>query len=178
MQKRLLYICALSKIAEHPGGDNMKNQGNRVGGLILLIISLIFVVFIVTITIVLSQVANRMEGPAMPVYLFPLLGGAPAVLILTGAGLFMFIKGTKSRRIMQTGRKTECKVYTIIRVMSGYQLVVTYHGESGSELMHTLIIKYRDALLLKPNMVLECYVDGEDCYVDESRIVIKEGVNS
>ena len=144
------------------------------GGWILLGFGLLSVVFTTVITIVLFQVSRRMECLTMPIYLFPLLAGVLVALIFIGTGLFMVNKGMKSRRIMQTGKKAECRVHNVLRVKNGYQLVVTYRGDSGNEHMHSLYIKYQDALLLRPDMVLECYVDGEECYIDESHIAIKE----
>ena len=74
----------------------------------------------------------------------------------------------------EIGRKTECKVHNVLRVRNGYQLIVSFRGDSGNQFMHSLYISYKDAALLKPDMVLECYVNGDDCYIDESRIVVKE----
>ena len=94
----------------------MKNQGNLMGGWILLGFGLLSVVFTTVITIVLFQVSRRMEGLTMPIYLFPLLAGVLVALIFIGTGLFMVNKGMKSRRIMQTGKKAECRVHNVLRV--------------------------------------------------------------
>ena len=152
----------------------MKNQGNRTGGLLLLIFGLAVGVFSVVVTAVLVQVSSRMESFTMPINLFPLIPGGFASLLLVGVGLSMLIKGGQSRKIMQIGRKTECKVHNVLRVRNGYQLIVSFRGDSGNQFMHSLYISYKDAALLKPDMVLECYVNGDDCYIDESRIVVKE----
>ena len=153
----------------------MKSQGNHKGGLILIAFGVLVTVFASVVTIVLFQVSKEMRSPSMPFYLFPLIGGGVAALVLFGAGLSSLIKWNASRRIMLNGRKTECKVHNILYLRNGgYRLIVTFRGDSGNEFKHWLYIGYNDAALLKPDMVLECYVQGDDCYIDESRIVIKE----
>ena len=152
----------------------MKNQGNRKGGIVALVFGIIMAAFSVSAAVIFSSVSGSMGGPTMPFYLFPLVGGSAIVLIFVGLGLSMLIKGNRSRKIMQTGRKTECKVHNVLCIRNGYQLIVTFRGDSGNEFKHMLYINYRDAALLKPDMTIECYVQGDNCYIDESHIVIKE----
>ena len=75
---------------------------------------------------------------------------------------------------MKTGRKGSCKVYNIVCVKNGCQMIVSYRGESGTEYKQSLWINMKDAMLLKPDMWVECYLQGEDCYVDASHIKVVE----
>ena len=152
----------------------MKNQGNRTGGLILIIFSLVFAAFFTTVSIILASFTPKMPGDMIPPFVFPIISAAIILPMMIGFGLRLFIKGNKSRRIMKTGRKTQCEVYNILRVKNGYQLIVSFRGDSGNEFKHAVDIGYKDAALLKPGQTIECYVDGDDCYVDIGHLVIKE----
>ena len=81
-------------------------------------------------------------------------------------------KGAKYAKIKETGRKTSCEVYNILRVKNGYQMIVSYRGDSGREYKHSLYIGYNDAALIKPGMKVECYIQDDNCYIDESNIVV------
>lgn len=152
----------------------MKNQGNRAGGILLLAMAGVFAVFIAAVTIIVTNVTSKAQGPIFPFYIAPIVVGGIMLPVFVALGLSMLIKGNKSRAIMKTGRRSECKVYNILHMRNGFQLIVSFRGDSGNEFKHALYINYKDAALLRPDMTIECYIQGDDCYVDPSHIVIRE----
>ena len=152
----------------------MKHQSNRKSGFMLLGFGLIMAAFTITIVLVLIGVTKKMGNPSFLPMLFPAIGGGLVIAIFVSLGVSMIVKGNKSRAIKNNGRKTKCEVYNVLRVKNGYQLIVTFRGDSGTEYKHGLYIDYQNAALLRPGLWIECYVQGEECYVDDSHIVIKD----
>lgn len=146
----------------------MKNQANGKGGILLIIMGLVSACFTVGWIIVAFHILPNN---------FPIFALIPACFVglislaFVGFGIWMLVKGGQSAKIKQDGRKSSCEIYNILRVKNGYQMVVTYKGESGTEYKQALYIGYQTAALFKPGMKIECYILGENCYVDPSHIV-------
>ena len=146
----------------------------------MLVFGIICLVFTTASTLVFSSILSGFYGDPEQTWfgiipspmLFGSLTMAVISLIPIIIGLVFLVKGSKYASIKKKGRKSECRIHNIINVRSGYQMIVRFRGESGKEYMHEVSINYHDAALLKPDMILECYVLKEDCYIDEQHINI------
>ncbi len=147
----------------------MKHQYDRKGGIILTVMGSVFVCFVLGITIGFGPFVGT--GPGLLVFV---PAGLMAIvgIVLFVIGIRFIIRGTQSAKIKETGRKSTCEIFNVLRVKNGYIMTVTYKSDSGAEYMQALNIDYRTAAILKPGLTIECYVQGEDCFVDASHIVV------
>ena len=148
------------------------NQGNRVGGAIALGFGIAMMVIMIVAEIIMGTVAPEQARMTL---MFSILSvgilGLPMIIL----GLVMLIKGSKAAAIKRDGHKSTCVVFNVLPMRYGTTLIVTYKGNSGTEYRHSLPIGYRAAQNVCPGMVIECYIQGEDCFVDEHNIVeVKE----
>ena len=158
----------------------IKTQGNRRGGLVMLIFGIVCLVLTVTSALIFANALAGFYGgsdvgmfsPFPSPVLFTALGMGTISLIPITIGLIFFIKGSKYASIQKKGRKSECRIHSIFHAKAGYDMIVSFHGESGKEYFHAVSINYHDAATLKPDMIVECFVLGEDCYIDEQHIKV------
>lgn len=140
-----------------------------------------------TLIFMLRTMTHSGYSGFFPMFLFPfffffLISGATIVV-----GVINLVKGLKGRRILANGHKSQAtileKYYT-----GGYRhhgrithyIVIKYKGDSGEERHLRVQLDYRNSYRLERGMIIECYVLGEDAYVDlrqEVRIISEEGVN-
>ena len=147
----------------------MKHQGNWVSGLILIIFGCVGLVMGVSCVLIFHFMVGVYEKT--PMVFGMLFWFAAAALVPIIIGITLLVRGKQSAKIMRTGKQSSCVIHNILRVKNGYEMVVSYRGESGTEYKHGLYISLRDAELFKPGMRIECFIKGEDCYVDPTRIV-------
>ena len=147
----------------------MKNQGNRRGGLILMGFGA-FAILLMSLFafIAINKIKDKID---LSIFITPFIMIGIMMLFPIVFGLITFLKGNKYIKVKKNGRKSICEVYNVMRVKSGYSLVVSYRSDTGIEYKHMLYISYQTAMLLRPGMKIECYILGEDCYVDENNIV-------
>ena len=156
----------------------IKTQGNRRGGLVMLIFGIICLTLTVTTALIFANSLTGfysgsdvgLYGPFPLPVLFTAFGMGAISLIPIIVGLVFFIKGSKYASIQKKGRKSECRIHNILHTKSSYDMIVNYRGESGKEYFHAVTINYQYAATLKPGMVVECYILKEDCYIDEAHI--------
>ncbi len=151
--------------------EKPKNQGNLKGGAVLVVFALIAAAFLFTLPLII----NATRGSAFGSDNFPYVSFYFSSLILLvplAIGIIMLVKGIKHRDIMKSGRKTTCTIHKILRDKRGFEMIVIFRGDSGKEYFHIVYIDYQEAATFKDGEVIECYVKGEDCYVNQGHIVV------
>ncbi len=149
----------------------MKSQNSPISGIILIVSGLIFAGFVVGISFVFANFAgNNSHFPTFMIFIPAAFMGLIG-LGFVGFGIWMVVRGRKSAKIKENGHKSTCEIFNILRVKNGYTMIVTYQGDSGTTYKHSLPISYQAAASFKAGMIVECYVQGEDCYVDGSHLV-------
>ena len=153
----------------------MKRQSNKLAGIILIVPTSIALCVMVGMFFVATNLV-RDNG----FYAFMYLPMAFMTLVIAGMlvlGIRIVIAGKKADLVKQNGKKSTCEIFNIIRVQHGYQMIVTYKGESGNEYKQSVNVNYQAAASFKPGMIIECYISGEDCYVDGLHVTEANGQN-
>lgn len=142
----------------------MKRQNNKLAGIILIIPCSLALCFMVAMFFV---TANLIKGNGFFAFMYlPMAFMTLVIIALLVLGIRMIIAGKKAEAIQRNGKKSTCEIFNILRVQHGYQMIVIYKGESGNEYRQSVGINYQAAASFKPGMIIECYISGEDCYVD------------
>lgn len=166
----------------------VKTQGMVGIGIAFLIIGLVIAsVGGFTIAFMLKTVFSSGFSGFLPMFIIPCIFFALIAGITIAVGVINLVKGLNGRRILTRGHKSSCtileKYYT-----HGYQhharithyIIVKYKGDSGQEHHLRVQLDYRNSYRLEKGMVIECYILGEDAYIDlrqEVRIISEEGVS-
>lgn len=136
---------------------------------------LIFIVLAMGMQIGMAIFVLNTVGEDVKMFvLAPIIFLSVALIIPISIIVIPFIQGRKFTSLKKTGREGTCEVFNILSTRTGYQLIVSYKGESGKEYKQSIYLTTPDAGLLKPGLTIGCYLKGEVCYVDPKNIVIKE----
>ncbi len=150
----------------------MKSQGNRIGGLVFFVTGL---AMLIGMGIAATFVGIFAPQEIRLTLVASLLSPGLVFLPFTVIGLVTFIQAKKAETIMREGHKSTCTVFNVLTMRNSILVVVTYLGESGTEYRHSLYLTFRQAATVRPGMVIECYIKGEDCYVDPKNLIeVKE----
>lgn len=143
----------------------MKQQYSSTAGIVMCVMALVMFSFAFIPAIVMMGQSGGNPG-FIPMIVF---GSVVSSLILA-LGIFTLVKSKKQRALMRTGRKVGCEVYRIARIKNGYAMVLRYRGDSGTEYRLQVPVTMSVALNYKEGIYLECYVKGEDAYLDLNNI--------
>ena len=107
--------------------------------------------------------------------------------LTVGVGAINLAKGIKGRGILINGHKSTGTILEKYHMTSRqnhahitHYIIISYKGDSNQEHKLRVQLDYRNFYCLERGMVIECYVLGEDAYVDlskEVRIISEAGVN-
>ena len=116
----------------------------------------------------MGETKPKQQENIIPIYIWIM----PGVMYLLGfvVSLIMFINGLRSERVKKLGKLSKCKVFNIASSRRFTSMVVEYKSESGAIRKLSVPLTFSQIALFKPDMVIECYVLGEDCYVDMKNI--------
>ena len=114
--------------------------------------------------------------PGVPIVVWVFIG--VGYLLFMTIAFILFIKGKKCERIMKYGKKGRCTVFNIETYHRSHKMgssrvhdmIVEYKGESGNINKLIVPLNLQSLSILKQGMVIECYIDKEDCYVDLKNI--------
>lgn len=146
----------------------VKQQVDMGSGIATLVIGLLAAAFVL-----FAMLPSKDEiDNAGSFFIFPLImiiafGSLPIIL-----GIVIAVKGAKQKSVLKYGKKGKCVVFNILRTRNGYQMIVMYNGESSIQYLLGVMVNYKVAAMLKEGTVIECYILGEDAYVDIKHIAI------
>lgn len=114
--------------------------------------------------------------PGVPIVVWIFIG--VSYLLFMTIAFILFIKGKKCERIMKYGKKGRCTVFNIetyyrsnkVGSSRGHNMIVEYKGESGNINKLMVPLNLQSLSILQQGMVIECYIDKEDCYADLKNI--------
>lgn len=146
----------------------VKQQVDMGSGIATLVIGLLAAAFVLFAMLPSKdEIANAGGFFMFPLIMIIVFGSLPIIL-----GIVIAVKGAKQRSILKYGKKGKCVVFNILRTRNGYQMIVMYNGESSIQYLLGVMISYKVAAMLKEGTVIECYILGEDAYVDIKHIAI------
>ena len=145
----------------------IKNQGSIGGGIAMIVIgAVISTVGIFVAWYVIST--QSMSILMIPVSFFYLISITSII-----CGVVTLVKGIKGRKIMEQGTKRPAtivdKYYTHSHQNHAnvhHYIVISYKSDTNQERQLRVQLNNRNAYRLERGMTIECYVLGEDCYVD------------
>lgn len=149
-----------------------KSQGSVGGGIFLIVFGLVF--------IGVGFWALPMAGYTV-IY-------APMLIIMIAAGALMLVagittvrRGNIDQKVAQHGKRSTCIVseFRVIGRRYGHSIWmdVIYKDEHGTDRRYSARVGTDAITNLKKGMRIECYVLGNDCYVDTNNIrVVDEDI--
>ena len=146
--------------------NHNKFQSPKIAGIALIAISIIMVASLLLATGALALTVGK-EYPfliVMPSFglFMPLI---PFVL-----GVLFLVRSIRGSAVAKNGKKVPCEIFRIVRVKNGYNMVIKYYGESGRDYRLSVPISFSTAIEFKEGMYVECYVNGEDAFLDTSNL--------
>ena len=166
----------------------MKNQGSKYFGRHMIVfgaISLAFSLFYFAISFkeTMNEINSISEdsykrlgwftGPLIVV--IPFFVGGIIMLII---GILRLNKYTNVSKIKETGVPSVAKVLSFDKSRRGgrrgivyYFMIAEYKGESGQVYNLNVAVPFKIVQLCKPGMLIRCYVQGEQAYIDVDNIV-------
>lgn len=141
----------------------MKKQNDFYKALGILFLGIAFIA--IGASILYINIKYKKEYNLIFLYaLFFMLG-----LVAIIGGIFSFSKKEKNiKGIRKTCQVISCK--SDRNSPSFYYLEIEYTGESGNTYKKDIPCTLNDITNFKPGTLLECYIDGEDFYIDSDNL--------
>ena len=143
-----------------------KYQSSKIAGIVLISISIIMVASLLLAAGVLAMTVGK-EYPFL--FVVPSFG-LFMPLIPFVLGVLILVRSIRGSAVVKNGKKVPCEIFRIVRVKNGYNMVIKYYGESGQDYRLSVPISYSTAIEFKEGMYVECYVNGEDAFLDTSNL--------
>lgn len=149
--------------------NTVKRQGSLTTGIITLIIAVIIAIIGVVVAIYLRQ--NNSHFFYVPIFFASIMSTGGLVF-----GTINVIKGIKGRAVMRDGYKTSCVIVSTGYCHShsarkGPYIIVEYVSQTNQKRLLKVSPGFGDYTRLRMGATIECYVLGEDCYINT-----KEGI--
>ena len=146
--------------------NHNKYQSSKIAGIVLIAISIIMV----TSFVLAGGILAATVGKEYPFIIFLPSFGLFLPLIPLALGIFILVRSAKGSKVMKNGKKVPCEIFRILRVKNGYEMVIKYYGESGQDYRLSVPVSYSTAIEFKEGMYVECYVSGEDAFLDTNNL--------
>ena len=151
--------------------NTVKKQGNVTTGIITLAIAVVIAAIGTAVAIFLKHSDNTYFYIPIIFAGFLSIGG----LIM---GTIDLLKGIKGLRVMRDGYQTSCEIVYIGHRSSTTShgggspyMVVQYKSETNQDRLLRVYVNFSNVFRLRTGMKIECYVRGEDCYVNMKKEV-------
>ena len=147
----------------------VKRQGNIVLGIVEIIGAMVFAGIIVAVTFYIQQ-------KGFQYFFIPVI--IAALVLITGliSGIIDLVRGLRGRRTMRDGYKTSCVIvstgyYHSHSARKGPYIIVEYVSQTNQKHLLRVSPGLGDYTRLRIGTTIECYVLGENCYINT-----KEGI--
>ena len=149
--------------------NTVKRQGN-------IVLGIVEIIGVVVLASIIVAVAFYIQQKGFQYFFIPVI--IAALVLITGliSGIIDLVRGLRGRRTMRDGYKTSCVIvstgyYHSRSARKGPYIIVEYVGQTNQKHLLRVSPGFGDYARLRIGTTIECYVLGEDCYINT-----KEGI--